>query len=260
MGYLRFIKTYVLLNISTAMEYRLNFFLQSFFMILNNVAFILFWYFLFGTLDSINGWGLQDFVGLFGFAALSFGINAFFFGNWTRVGEIIVNGELDFYLSLPKDELSHILVSKSSFSGFGDMIFGIVILLLFYPITLTNVLIFVLGSLAGALIWAHLLVFAGTLSFWLGESSGFFQSLSHLTHVFTSYPSELFPAIIKMVFFFIFPVFFITNVNVFLLRDFQWIWVVGLVIVTFLVVALTRFVFKRGIRRYESGNLVTSRI
>lgn len=260
MSYLKFVWKYIKINISTAMEYRFNFFIQSIFMIVNNTAFTLFWYFLFRNMETLNGWSFNEVVGLFGFAALAFGINSFFFGNWRNIGNMILNGELDFYLGLPKDELTHMLISKSSFSAFGDIIFGIGIFVLFFPITINSVLLFIFTAITGSIVWANIMVLANSATFWIGNSTGLSSTVSNMTMALTTYPSALFDGVFKFIFMFIIPIFFINNVQLELFRNFSWTWVLTSIIITILLTLITRWVFKRGLRKYESGNLISVRV
>ena len=57
---LKLLGYYFKFNMSSAMEYRANFLLQSFGMILNNAAFIFFWWILFSNVPSIGGYGFKD--------------------------------------------------------------------------------------------------------------------------------------------------------------------------------------------------------
>lgn len=241
------------------MEYRFNFFIQSLFMIINNTMFSLFWFFLFQNITDINGYVMSDMIGLFGLAALIFGINSFFFGNWMEISDKIMNGEIDFYLGLPKDELTHILISKSSFSAFGDILFGIAVFILFYPLTLHSIALFIVAAIAGSIIWASLLIISGSLTFWFGNSSGVGDAMKHLTMSLTSYPLNLFKGAFKFIFLFIIPIFFINNISIQLLKEFSWNWLGGLVLVSILMITITRWIFKRGLRKYESGNLISVR-
>jgi hypothetical protein len=50
---------------------------------------------------------------------------AYFFGHFTTLAEVITQGRLDYYLSLPKPVLLHVLASRSIGSGMGDIIYGI---------------------------------------------------------------------------------------------------------------------------------------
>lgn len=256
---LRFIKSYLQLHISTAMEYRFNFILQSTFMIVNNTLFALFWYFLFTKVDTINGWMLKDFVLLFGMGAMNYGIMSFFMGNWLYLHDLIASGRFDFYLALPKNPLLHALISKSIFSGFGDIIFGTAIYFLFAPLSLQTAAIYFIGSILGSIIWLNITIATSALTFWRGNIAGIADAMKNILLSTTSYPYIIYGPVIKFIFFFIIPAFFVTNVPVMLIQEFRWEWLIGFLAVTILTSMIAEKLFKRGIRHYESGNLLTTR-
>ncbi len=258
--YYNFIKKYIEINLQTAMEYKTNFILQSTFMILNNTLFVIFWYFLFQNIDNINGWRLNNLMLLFGLSALSYGFLSFFLGNWLRIHKIIYDGELDFYLSLPKNELLHLLISKSNFSGFGDILFGMIIFFITQDINFTNILLFMLFSITGAIILLSLIIIISSLTFFFGNSEGVFYMFQNLILSFVTYPYNVFSEIMKIIFLFIIPVFFISNIPIEILRQFSLKLFIEVIIVTILVFIIALFIFKKGLKKYESGNLINVRI
>lgn len=257
MGYFAFFKKYCGLHIRTALEYKINFLFQSLFMFLNNVFFIIFWFVIFEHVDTLRGWSFSDVIVLFAVGATGFGFVSFFLGNWSRMTRIIEQGELDFYLALPKDELLHVLLAKSDFHGFGDIVFGVVIALVFlHPLLLIP---FLLVSLLGGLLWAALMVLVSSLSFVLGKAEGPADIASSIIFALTTYPYTIFPLFLQILFFVAFPVFFIANIPVMILTSFSWTLLGLLFLVTTIFCSLTWFVFRLGLKRYESGNLVTMR-
>ena len=47
-----------------------------------------------------------------------------FFGNVNQLARIIAQGELDYYLALPKNVLLHVLVSRMDLPALGDILFS----------------------------------------------------------------------------------------------------------------------------------------
>ena len=56
-------------NLQSAMEYRAAFLTQVVFMMLNNLAYFMFWVLYFNKFNAVRGWNLQDMMLLFGIAA-----------------------------------------------------------------------------------------------------------------------------------------------------------------------------------------------
>src|SRR4030088_2484476 len=101
----RFVLAYLRLNLSAAVEYRAAFLAQALGMMLNDLVFIIFWGMYFARFPSVGGWGVQDVALLRAVAATSIGLSAALLGNCTRIAAIVVQGQLDYYLGLPKDTL-----------------------------------------------------------------------------------------------------------------------------------------------------------
>src|SRR5690606_29041938 len=112
-------------NIQAAMEFRAAFFTQVIFMMINNGVYFIFWVLYFDKFNEVRGWDIHSMMLLFGVTATAWGIGAFFFGNFITLAEVIVQGRLDYYLSLPRPVLLHALASKSIGSGMGDILYGI---------------------------------------------------------------------------------------------------------------------------------------
>lgn len=260
MGYGSFLWAYAKLHIKSAAAYKFNFLFQALFMMLNNFFFLLFWYFIFQKIDTLNGWGMSHLMLLFAAGALSFGFLSFFLGNWRSIHKIVSEGELDFYLALPKDELLHALVSRSSFYGVGDMAFGIIVYLIFTGLSFPTFLSFLIYCFFGAIVWSSILVIVQSLAFVFGKIEGIYRMADTISFAATTYPYSIFPAGLRVFFFVIFPAFFISNIPVILLQGFSWKWFLLLLGVTIITASLAWFLFRVGLKRYESGNLLTVRV
>ena len=60
----------------------------------------------------VAGWSYQELLLLYAVLTLGFGLGVGIMGNCTRLSQIIAEGHLDFYLTLPKNVLLHVLVSR----------------------------------------------------------------------------------------------------------------------------------------------------
>ncbi|MDF2519984.1 MAG: hypothetical protein K0R84_612, partial [Clostridia bacterium] len=123
---IRLMLYYFKFNMSAVMEYRVSFLVQSFGMMLNNSAFIFFWWILFNNVETIGGYTFRDEMLLWALSSSSFGLCFVAFGNVSQITRMILNGELDTYLLQPKDPLINILCSKTIVSAWGDTLYGII--------------------------------------------------------------------------------------------------------------------------------------
>lgn len=256
---LRLVAGYVRHNLMSAMAYRGAFLLQAFGMLLNDVLLLFFWAVIFNRFPTLNGWALRDVVALYGVAAVGFGIATVVCGNSGQIARIIAGGDLDYYLALPADPLVHVLVSRTSMPSWGDVLFGLAVYLVAMPERWTTLPLFCLLGFLAALIFIAFSVIVGSFAFWIGQSQNLAMQLRSALLTFGLYPVDIFPAGVRFLLYTLIPAAFVGSVPAKLLADFRWAWLLGLIACAAGFTVVARFVFNRGLRRYESGNLVQSR-
>src|SRR5215207_10978584 len=104
-------------NILSVMEYRVSFLMQVIGMMLNNFIYFAIWIIFFDRFKEVRGWGIADMYITYGVLASAFGLVALLFGNAFTLSEIINQGRLDYYLSLPRHVLIHTIASRTIASG-----------------------------------------------------------------------------------------------------------------------------------------------
>ena len=122
MAYGRFLGAAMQVNFKSVMEYRINFILQFFGMMLNNAAFALFWAVLIGRAGMVGGYGFTDVMFIWALVSTSFGLAHILAGNVRMLGRIVMEGGLDVYLLQPKDVMLNLLVSRTIVSAWGDFV------------------------------------------------------------------------------------------------------------------------------------------
>jgi len=256
---LRLISGYLRHNLMAAMAYRGAFTLQVFGMLLNDVMLLFFWVILFSHFPALQGWTLRDVVTLYAIVAFGFGLATVVCGNSGRVAHVIASGDLDYYLALPADPLVHLLVSRTSLPSWGDALFGLVVYLVAAPERWATLPLFLLLGVFSALIFVAFSVIAGALAFWIGQSQNLAMQLQNAMLTFGLYPVDIFPGLVRVLLYTLIPAAFVGSVPALLLADFDWGRLAGLFLVTGALLLVARGVFALGLRRYESGNLVTTR-
>jgi ABC-2 type transport system permease protein len=257
-SYLILLKEYVKITLATAMEYRASFFIQVSAMIFNDFIWLVFWWIFFQKFQSIDGWGMQEIIMLYAIVTLSYGLAAFFFGNRNKIATIVSKGKLDFYLSLPKDVLYHLLISKSSSYGMGDMLFGIILAIISIP--LIDFPLFLILSITGMIIFVSFGILVGSLAFYLGNAEETSRNLFMGLISFAAYPLPIFKGIARIIIFSAIPAAFISGIPVQLLQEFN-IWhFLGIILFTMLFFVISVWVFRKGLKRYESGSMITVRV
>lgn len=251
---------YFKFNVSSVMEYRVSFLVQCFGMILNNAAFIFFWWILFNNVPSIGGYGFKDEMLLWAIMSSSFGFCFVVFGNVGQITKLILNGELDTYLLQPKDPLINILCSKTIVSAWGDTLYGIILFFLIKGFDPKGFLLFLLFCLTGALIFGSILVTFHALSFFSGNLEGIPQLISEFLITFSIYPEGIFTNGVKYILYTLIPVVFIVYIPAKVINQFSLLMLLAVLGVALIWVVIAYVMFYKGLKRYESGNLIGNKI
>ncbi len=243
-------------NLLAAMEFRAAFISQVFGMMLNNAVYFIFWVIFFDRFKQIGGWDIEDMFFLFGVVAASFGAGVYLFGNAMDLANVIANGRLDYYLSLPRPVLLHVLASKSVSSGLGDFTYGILSFIVarqFAPDTIAR---FALAVLLSITTFIAFMTLVQSAAFWLGNAALLSQQVSNAMVTFSLYPITLFEGNARLILFTLIPAAFIGAVPAEFIRQFTWETLAQLLGAALIMLFLALYIFHRGLRRYESGSAI----
>ena len=243
-------------NLLAAMEYRAAFLTQVIGMFLNDGFYFVFWIIFFNRFQQIQGWKLSDMFLLFGVVAAGFGLAVYLFGNTWQLVDVIINGQLDYYLSLPRPVLLHTLASRSMTSGIGDAAYGFMSFFLAGQITLDTFGRFILGVFFSATILISFLVLVQSLAFWIGNAQLLASNVISAVITLSSYPSILFDSTARFLLLTILPAGLIGAIPAELVRSFSWLRLIELCGATLIFLSLAIYLFYRGLRRYESGSAI----
>lgn len=241
-------------NLLKHMEYRAAFLSQILGMILNNGVYFLFWVIFFDRFKEVRGWALPDMMLLFGIVATGFGIGTYLFGNVLALSEVISEGRLDYFLSLPRPVLIHTLASNSVASGMGDFTYGILSYAFSGYLTPDGFARFFLGALTGTCVFLGILILAQSMAFWLGNANMLAAQVTNAIITFSIYPITLFDGTAKLLLFTVLPAAFIGAIPAEFVRSFTWTDLGMMAGAAVVFLGLGVYVFHRGLRRYESGS------
>jgi ABC-2 type transport system permease protein len=257
-AYTRFFAASFRANLRSAMEYRTNFLVQVFGMMINNAAFVVFWSFLFAKTGALGGYRFQDVMFLWALSSSAFGLSNVLFGNARQLSELVRQGDLDVYLLQPKDVLINALTSKTIVSAWGDFAYGFVVLA-FLGFDPPHWIMFALFVVSGALVFTGVFVISESLSFFLGSSAGITGAATEFILSFSLYPVGIFPSGMRWVFYSLVPSGFIVFLPLRVFRS----WSPGLAALVLAVSVAYAFlaagIFRAGLKRYESGNRIGAR-
>ena len=243
-------------NLLSVMEYRVSFLTQVIGMMLNDFMYFAIWIIFFDRFKDVRGWGVSDMYITYGVLASAFGLVSLFLGNAFTLSEIINNGRLDYYLSLPRPVLLHTVSSRMISSGMGDFTYGFVSYALSGQYTWDGFLRFILATFLAATVFASFLILVGSLAFWFGIISNLTNLMVNAMVTFGIYPTTLFDSYAKLILFTIIPAALMGAVPAEFITQFSWVSLAKLFAgaITFLFLAIT--VFYTGLKRYESGSAI----
>ncbi len=229
-------------------------------MVLNDGVWLAFWWLYFSRFPVIHGWRLEDVAALWAIGATAIGMVQGFGGNLPRLSRLIMQGELDVYLSLPKPALPHLLLSRVNVASLGDVVFGpLVFVALLHP-TLPRLGLFLLAVVLAALIFFAFLLLLHTLAFFLGRADVLADQVTISMVTFSTYPSPIFQGGLRILLFTLLPAGFIDTMPVSVLRSPNPGFIAEAAAFALLLNAIALFVWRVGLRRYESGNLFQARL
>jgi ABC-2 type transport system permease protein len=244
------------LSILSAMEYRVSFLTQVVGMIINDLGLVLVWLIFFQKFTSVNGWGFPEMALLFAISTVNHSLLMIFARGAHHLGRFIARGELDYFLSYPKNVLWHACVSKTDISSIGDLIFGLGIFFLFGQPTFEKFIAFLGISIVTALIIFNFNVITQSLTFYFGNFEEAAEQMHHALLGLALYPQTSFYGGLKIVTLTVLPAFFIAAVPVQILQGFNLSLWLTLLVFWLTTSLLAVFVFQKGLRRYESGSLI----
>jgi ABC-2 type transport system permease protein len=135
-----------------------------------------------------------------------------------------------------------------------------VILFIFWGLNLKAILIFMLAIILGALIMTGVLIIVNTLTFYLGRADMIGSASFEFMISFSIYPKGIFQGVVRLLIYSLIPAAFISHIPLELVTSFSIaklaIWIVFAVV----YFTLACVFFNRGLRKYESGNLIITRM
>lgn len=246
-------------NIMRQMVNKVTFITNIIFMILNNASFILQWIILFGLKDEIGGYTIKEVILLWGIAAGVFGISHILFYKAFELPDLIINGKLDTFLVQPKNVFISVISSDTSVSAIGDLIYGYICLLI-YGFSIKNFILFTLFSITGGIILTAFASIVGSLCFWITKGDILADSLTNVMINFATYPGTIFKTGIKLILYTVIPVGIANYLPVDTILNFNIAKFLYIIIFTILITILAFVIFNKGLKRYSSSNLMSSRI
>lgn len=226
-------------------------------MVVNDLAWVVFWALFFRRVGAIRGWDTERVLLLLAVLTTAGGIVLGLLANARAIGRLAADGELDAALALPVSPLAHLLFRRISATNLGDIAFGIVLFAVACGPTLERTAIFVVGVIASTALLTGFLVTMGSISFFVGRDDagelGF-----HAMLMFAAYPVDIFGGAAKVFLSTVLPAAFVATVPARLVDEFDPRLAAALLGMAGLFAALGWMSFHAGLKRYTSGAVWTA--
>lgn len=235
---------------------RAGFWVQVTAMIVNDLAWVVFWVLFVNRVGTLNGWDTQRILLLQAVLTSAGGIVLGIFANARSIGRLVSGGEIDAALALPTPALAHLLVRRVNATNLGDIAFGFGLFMIAGQPSLERTAVYLLGTITGAVLLTGFLVAVGSLAFFAGrEDAG--ELGFHAMLMFAAYPVDLFGGAARLLLHTVVPAAFVAGVPAILIEDFD-LRLAGLSVAAATVfAALGCGMFTAGLRRYTSGAVWT---
>ena len=259
--HLKIFACYFRLNLASALEYRASFFTQAFGMALSNSSFIFFWWIAFAQIGgTIAGYSFEDVLFIWAVTSSGFGLSHILFANISGLSRLIVTGELDAFLLQPCNMLVNVLCAKTNLSAYGDFLYGFVLMFIFYIGNPMAWLWFLCGTVITAILITAINLAANSLCFYFGEASIISDLAVEFTINFSIYPEKIYAPVIRAMMYSLIPAGIAVHVPLRLFQQFSVVTALCALGGAALYCAAASALFYRGLRRYESGNIIVTRL
>jgi ABC-2 type transport system permease protein len=231
---------------------RQAFWLQVTVMVVNDVAWIVFWALFFRRVGSLRGWDLERVLLLWAVLTTVAGLALGFLANARRIAQYARDGSLDAVLALPVSPLPYLLVRRLDTTNLGDLAFGLVLFAVGGRPTPQRVLLFAAGVACGTLLLTGFLVLVESLAFFTRRSEAG-ELAFHAVLLLASYPIDVFAGATKLALYTVVPAAFVAAVPARLVDQFDLRTAALLLAASVGFAAAGWATFTAGLRRYTSG-------
>ena len=257
---LKLIFNYLILNIKKEWQYKASFFMQIIMMIVNDAFFIIQWYIIFRLVDNIGGYGFNEAMLIWSVAAGGYGVAHLFFNGAWDINKIVYEGKLDVFLTQPKNVLINVCCSSTEIAALGDILYSYVVLIIIGA-PWWWYLILPFACIIAGLVFVSVYITYVTACFYIKNGDAVAHSVESTINKAGNYPPAIYNFGVKILLYTFIPALFYTFVPVqyfFLTPNIWWILCGVGVAIVWIILAFT--LFRIGLKKYNSGNLMGGRL
>ena len=210
-------------SIKASVSKRGAFLTESSLMIANNLIFLTIWWIFFRQFHDVGGWQFYDMVVLMAVGTGGYGLMNVCFGGIKMLSTMIINGDLDPFMTQPKNLLLHIAGSRSNVKGWGNLMTAAILVMIAGITNLFFLFMILLSILCAGVIYASFNTIAHSLPFWMGSVEVLSKKYCDALFLFAVYPTNIYSGLLQVVMFTLIPAGIISYLPVELIRDFTWL-------------------------------------
>ncbi len=244
-------------NLASALSFPFSFILYFFGIMIYFGGQFFLWIVFFNQFPMVGGWTSKDMILVYSLYTFSLAVLDVFAGGVSDLAKIINVGDLDYYLTLPKPVLWHVSVSKADVASAGTLVLSVGFYLFSGPFDITRTLLFLLASGFSIVLLFNFFVLAQSVAFFIGGFEQGASALRHLIATVSPYPFGVFAGPFKYLLMTFVPSFFIVTLPARLVDGFSVETLLNLIAACVVSSFIAYVVFTKGLKRYESGNLVS---
>lgn len=244
-------------NLKNQRALRLSFGLQILGMFLNNIAFFVIWLFFIQAIGVINGWGIKETFGLLSVSVFTFGLARTFFGGIGQLGDRVLTGAFDSFLTKPKSLYLRILNQDFYVSALGDLIqgaLGIAIFLYLTQPSAEQVLLLLVMLPPAIIIHAAFGLISDCIIFWFPQAEQLNRAFLDVIIMPSTQPIALLEGAMRFVYIFVVPAMLLAGLPVQAFIGFDWKLVVIAYGVAIGWLLVSRLILRWSLKKYESAN------
>lgn len=244
-------------NIIRQMANKKSFLFSVFLMFASNASFLVQWVVIF-SISKDSDLTMKYVLLIWGICSSSVGLSNILFGGVHFLPKYIEDGKLDAYLVQPKNTLLQVATSYSSVSAIGDIVYGLVVVLL-ASFSIKTFILFILFSLLGSMIYASYHVIVFSLIFYSLNFKEVVWTIARFPISFGTYPDTIFSTGIKFFLFIILPLGAMVYFPVKIILNGNPLFILAVFIYAIFIILIAFITFYNGLKKYTSTNLMGSR-
>ena len=209
-------KIYIMLlaqYLKIRMQYRADFFISLFGIIISNIAGIVSFWVIFQSVKEINGWHYYELILMYAMSLLVLIPQELFFNNIWNLRLYLLQGTFIKFYFRPLNMMFYYMSELFDAKGLGQLTVGIIALVyssvnLGSHWTVAKIILLLVVIFSASLIMISLMIIAASVAFWIINSNPMLQLIANLRD-YSRYPINIYSNAMRFIFTFIIPIGFV---------------------------------------------------